>query len=180
MRRNSADVAGGPSVGLSLSPDLVPIVRTVARWADLHPVVEDVILFGDRLRSDRTGRPPLSLAVRYDPDRLTEGFDDWIEQLRTDFADLRSWLGMPIDVILPNHGDGWFLIENGAEVPAMAHGKVRCVLTNPVAPVALSSRDGAIVSSAMALELRSFWDRVRSGLHSTLTLPIASGRRPLL
>jgi len=178
MRSHSADFAGASSEGLC--PDLVPILRTVSRWADLHPLVSDVIIFGDRIRSGHAKRAVLHLAVCYDPDKLNEGFDDWIEQLRTDFADLRSWLGMPLDVTLPNHGQGWSLIGAGTDVADMARGKVRCVLTDPVSSHAPPiTRTATQDQSVMTTVMRSLWCRLRDGLPFSLSPPFAAGRRPL-
>jgi len=175
MRSDSARI-GVPLGGRSRA-DLQPLVRTIAQWADLRPVLGEVILFGDRVRSTAGRAAPVEIAVRYDPLRLDEGFDDWIEQLRTGFQDLHAVLCQPVEVALPNHSDAWPLIARGTALEDLARGKVRCVATPPREAVAPGSAH-ATPGLDFVATTRALWHRLagRVALQPGNVSPL--GRRP--
>jgi hypothetical protein len=117
----STDLAGSET----LTADLRKILGVVANWAADRPVLADVVLFGSRLRPERPRFTPIELAVRYDERGMTDGFDDWIEQLRSDFSDLRAALSEPVRVLTPDHGPSWRSIIEGTTIPEIGMGKVR-------------------------------------------------------
>lgn len=113
----------------SLAPDVQNLVRTIALWAAERPILSDVVLFGDRLRVGAPRHSPVELAVRYDERYMIEGFDDWIEQLRTNFADLSTALLERVDILTPDQKTPWDAVVHAADIPALAMGKVRIVPT---------------------------------------------------
>ncbi|MGE5267446.1 MAG: hypothetical protein ACM3L9_08785, partial [Deltaproteobacteria bacterium] len=84
-------------------------------------------LFGDRIRH---GSNPavLELAVRFEETRMIEGFDDWIEQLRTNFSELESLLGEKVSVVTPENAAAYRHVFRGRDLQALANGKVRVML----------------------------------------------------
>jgi hypothetical protein len=84
-----------------LADDVLKLVRDVATWAADRPIVSNVTLFGERLRAGYRDHTAVQIAVAYDEQRMVDGFDDWIEQLRTNFADLSAQLGQQVTVFTP-------------------------------------------------------------------------------
>jgi len=117
------EVENGP-----LALDLPRLVRQVAIWASARPIISNVALFGDRIRPGRD-TAVLQLAVRYDETRMTEGFDDWIEQLRTSFSELESLLGEKVSVVTPENAAACRHVFRGRDLQALANGKVRVILS---------------------------------------------------
>lgn len=117
------EVEDGP-----LALDLQRLIRQVAIWASARPIILDVAMFGDRIRC---GRSPaiLELAVRFDETRMVEGFDDWIEQLRTNFAELESLIGEKISVATPDNMAICRRVFAGRDLQALASGKVRVIIS---------------------------------------------------
>jgi hypothetical protein len=109
-----------------LSARAVRTLHRVALWADARAVLSDVALYGDRLFGGASSTP-LNLAVRYDQSQMIEGFDDWIEQLRTDFAGLRASVAEPLNILTPDYGAAWSAIVDGVELGASRDGKVRLI-----------------------------------------------------
>ena len=116
-----------------LNAQAVRIVHRVAVWADARAILSDVALYGGCL-FDGTSSSPLNLAVRYDQSQMNEGFDDWIEQLRTDFAGLRTSVGQPLNVLTPDNGAAWIAVVDGIELTSTRDGKVRLISGKAVAP----------------------------------------------
>src|SRR5512137_2250926 len=98
MQRVEANVGEGENA--PLAHDVQKLARAVATWAAERPILSDVALFGERLRAGHRNAP-LQIAVRYDDQRMIEGFDDWIEQLRTNFSGLSAMVGQRVDVLTP-------------------------------------------------------------------------------
>ncbi|MCU0732669.1 MAG: hypothetical protein MUE84_13930, partial [Hyphomonas sp.] len=73
------------------------------------------------------GAHPLVCAVRFDDARMIDGFDDWIEQLRTRFGGLAEALGEPVTVVTPDMRSAWHSIVHGVEVRGLASNKVRII-----------------------------------------------------
>lgn len=117
-----------------LAPDLPKLIRAVSDWAAERPIVAEVILFGDRLLAGRRNLIPVQMAVRYDERRMVDGFDDWIEQLRTNFADLSTRLSEPVTVLTPDCKADWSAATHGTEIPAFSTDKVRLVLQTALPP----------------------------------------------
>lgn len=111
-----------------LALDLQRLIRQVAIWASARPIILDVALFGDRIRH---GSNPavLELAVRFEETRMIEGFDDWIEQLRTNFSELESLLGEKIAVATPDNSTICRRVFGGRDLHALATGKVRVIIS---------------------------------------------------
>jgi hypothetical protein len=175
MRQGQADQA--TVVDEHLRADLEPVLRSLARWAAERPVLLDVTLFGDPLRRANDPSQPLPLAVRYDEQRMTEGFDDWIEQLRSGFRDLAVSLRQNVDVAPPNDARTWDLIARGTEIPALRHGKVRCVLT-PAEPARAAAADsGTTAQIGYGDAAQALWQRVVHGLSMPIAGAIATRRR---
>jgi hypothetical protein len=123
--------AGESGTGIDDEPlalDLQRLIRQVALWASGRPIVLDIALFGDRIRF---GRKPavLELAVRFDENRMVEGFDDWIEQLRTNFHELEALLGERVSVVPPDNKAACSRIFAGRDLQALAIGKVRVIVS---------------------------------------------------
>jgi len=118
-----------------LAADVQKLVRIVGHWAAERPLLHEVSLFGQRLRPNHGDAHPVELAVRFDDARLNDGFDDWIEELRTNFAALSRALGEPVSVVTPDMRTAWWTIVHGTELPALAAGKVR-IITAPAVPIA--------------------------------------------
>jgi hypothetical protein len=110
----------------ALAPDMSRVARIVDGWATDRPILRDVSLFGERLIS-ACSKSPIELAVRFDDRRMEVGFDDWIEQLRTNFAGLANALGEPVSVTTPDMGATWRSIVFGTERQGLATGKVRII-----------------------------------------------------
>lgn len=110
-----------------LASDVQRLIRLVGTWAAERPLLLDVSLFGQRIRPNHKGAHPVQIAVRFDDARLTDGFDDWIEQLRTNFAHLATSLGEPVSVTTPDMRTAWLNIIHGTELQALAAGKVRVI-----------------------------------------------------
>lgn len=170
MRPDEARI--GPSGIAHISAEVVPLIRVLARWADERPALLDATLFGERVRAGHAPSARLTVAVRYDEARLTEGFDDWIEQLRSGFSDLSAALRLPVDVIPPTDRDVWTLIGAGEEAAAMRNGKIRVVLT-PTATATPIPRRGATRARA----LRARWEWLAGQLTVPVHAAIAAGRR---
>lgn len=176
MRPDQAPIATSDIA--RMGADVLPVVRLLARWADERPALFDVTLFGDRVRAGQgtTGgtKARLMLAVRYDEARLTDGFDDWIEQLRTGFSDLSAALREPVDVVPPTDGETWRLIGEGEEIAAARSGKVRVVLTptGQARTVGLPGNNGARTDRP-----RAVWKRLADGLAVPVSAALAVGRR---
>jgi hypothetical protein len=130
-----------------LAADVQKLVRIVGHWAAERPLLHEVSLFGQRLRPNHNGTHPVELAVRFDDARLNDGFDDWIEELRTNFAALSRALGEPVTVVTPDMRTAWWPIVHGSELPALAAGKVR-IITAPAVPIANSARSAAASTRA--------------------------------
>lgn len=124
----------GPSEGdyARLSPDIPKLIRAVSDWAGERPILAEAILFGDRLRASGRTLAPVQIAVRFDDRRMIDGFDDWIEQLRTNFADLSTRLSEPVSVLTPDCKADWDLATSGTDVPAFSTDKVRLVLRQTI------------------------------------------------
>ncbi|OYW55387.1 MAG: hypothetical protein B7Y80_13910 [Hyphomicrobium sp. 32-62-53] len=122
-----------------LAGDVQKLVRIVDRWAAERPLLDEVSLFGQRLRPNHNGSHPVELAVRFDDARLNDGFDDWIEELRTNFAALSRALGEPVSVVTPDMRKAWWTIVHGTELSALATGKVR-IITAQAEPAAACVR----------------------------------------
>lgn len=120
-------------VGL-LAPDLQRLVRIVAIWAAERPLVYDVFLSGPRIRPGHNSTQTLQCAVRFDEAHLIEGFDDWIEDLRSNFASLSEALGEPVNVITPDMRRTWTASVKGTELHALSFGKVRIVTAEACEP----------------------------------------------
>jgi hypothetical protein len=128
-----------------LAPDIQRLIRIVACWAAERPIVLELALFGDRVYAAARPPAPLTVAVRFDDRRMNDGFDDWIEQLRTNFAELESELGEKVSVLTPDLGTCCTRAFLGTEIRALAVGKVRVVIESeaPVpeaAPLVLASQ----------------------------------------
>ncbi|MGZ8410035.1 MAG: hypothetical protein ACXWVS_08975 [Hyphomicrobium sp.] len=150
-----------------LAPDVPELIRAVSDWAAERPIVAEVVLFGDRLRAGRGNLAPVQIAVRYDDRRMVDGFDDWIEQLRTNFADLSMRLSEPVTVLTPDCKTDWDAASRGTEIPAFSTDKVRLVVVQtdrPPCPAPASHRPS----------------RLRQALHWTwpsMSAPLTAGRR---
>jgi hypothetical protein len=123
--------AGESGTGIDDEPlalDLQRLIRQVALWASGRPIILDIALFGDRIRSARK-TAVLELAVRFDENRMVEGFDDWIEQLRTNFHELETLLGERVSVVPPENTATCSRIFAGRDVQALASGKVRVIVS---------------------------------------------------
>jgi hypothetical protein len=131
MQRSGAEFDAGDNG--QLSADAVRIVHRVAVWADARALLSDVALYGDRLFGGAS-RTPINLAVRYDQSQMIEGFDDWIEQLRTDFTGLRTLVGEPLNILTPDYGAAWSAIVDGIELASSREGKVRLISAQAPAP----------------------------------------------
>jgi hypothetical protein len=177
MRNGEAE--HGTVVGDDQRADLEPLLRALAKWAADRPILLDVTVFGDRLRRNADPALPLTLAVRYDEQRMTEGFDDWIEQLRTGFKDLARSLGQPVEVAPPNDAAAWELIARGVEVRGLKRGKVRCVAT-PVLSLAAEAAAASPVPQLMGDATRAVWHRFVNALSMPVATAIAAGRRFVL
>ena len=112
-------------------PIIELLVTLVAKWAERRPILSEVIVFGSWVRGDHTFETPLELAVRYGDPFVEDAFDDWIEQLRTDFEDLRCILPVSVQIAMPNDAEAWRFIQFGTQRGELAQGKVRCFLTMP-------------------------------------------------
>jgi len=172
MRPDQAPI--GTSDIACMGADVLPLVRILVRWADERPALLDVTLFGDRVRAGRGTKARLMLAVRYDEARLTDGFDDWIEQLRTGFSDLSAALREPVDVVPPTDGATWRLIDEGEEIAAARSGKVRVVLTSTdqARTVNLPGKNRTRTDRP-----RAVWKRLADGLAVPVSAALAVGRR---
>ena len=115
----------GKSEREPLASDIQELIRVVGIWAVDRPILHDVSLFGQRLRQNHNGAHPVEFAARFDDARLNEGFDDWIEQLRTGFANLSEALREPVCVLTPDMRPAWHAIVYGTELRALAAVKVR-------------------------------------------------------
>jgi hypothetical protein len=120
------DITGHVEHG-PFAPDVHRLIKVVAAWAFERPLLQDVSLFGQRIRPGHNGAHPLVCAVRFDDVRMNDGFDDWIEQLRTRFGDLAKALGEPVTVVTPDMRSAWLGIVHGTEVRALASDKVRII-----------------------------------------------------
>lgn len=162
-------VDAGPIEGddARLAPDVPKLIRAVSDWAAERPIVAEAILFGDRLRANNRKVAPVQIAVRYDDRRMVDGFDDWIEQLRTNFADLSTQLSEPVSVLTPDCKADWDSATRGTDLPALSIDKVRLVLRQTtLTPTPTSATDR--------------FSRLWQALHWTwpsLTGPVAAGRR---
>jgi hypothetical protein len=161
-------VDAGPTEGdyARLAPDLPKLIRAVSDWAAERPILAEVILFGDRLCANQT-LAPVQIAVRFDDRRMMDGFDDWIEQLRTNFADLNRRLSEPVVVVTPDCKADWDLAVAGTDLPAFSTDKVRLVLRQIIQ---------APTPAPPAHRLSRFWQ----ALHWTWTSmsdPVTAGRR---
>lgn len=116
------------------APDVQRLIKVVAGWASERPLLHDVALFGLRLRPGHNGSHPLVCAVRFDDARMIDGFDDWIEQLRTRFGGLAQALGEPVIVVTPDMRSAWLGIVHGTEVRALASNKVRIITARAPEP----------------------------------------------
>jgi hypothetical protein len=152
-----------------LALDIQRLIRQVAIWASGRPIILDIALFGDRIRS---GRKPavLELAVRFDENRMVEGFDDWIEQLRTNFHELETLLGERVSVVPPENTAACSRVFAGRDLQALASGKVRVIVsmgddeTAPRDAIGRSRFDPTRRSSLVAAALD--WLSIRStGAH---------------
>jgi len=132
MQRSEVDLDASDSGQLCAQG--ARIAQRIAAWADARVLLSEVALYGDRLFGGGASSTPLNLAVRYDQSQMIEGFDDWIEQLRTDFAGLRTSVREPLRVLTPDCGDAWSAIIEGVELTASRHGKVRLVSVPALAP----------------------------------------------
>ncbi len=126
MQRVDAGADAGDFV--RLAPDVQNLTSAVSDWAAERPILAEVILYGDRLRASHRGLAPVQIAVRYDDRRMVDGFDDWIEQLRTNFAELSARLSEPVTVLTPDCRAEWDIATRGTEIPAFSINKVRLVL----------------------------------------------------
>jgi hypothetical protein len=165
--------AGKSGTGIDDEPlalDLQRLIRQVALWASGRPIVLDIALFGDRIRS---GRKPavLELAVRFDENRMVEGFDDWIEQLRTNFHELETLLGERVSVVPPENTAACSRIFAGRDLQALASGKVRVIASigddeaSPREAIARRSRFDRTSGSSLVAAARN-WLSIRSaGAH---------------
>ena len=122
----------------ALAPDMGRVARIVDGWATDRPILRDVSLFGDRLLSV-SSKSPIELAVRFDDRRMEDGFDDWIEQLRTNFAGLAKALGEPVSVTTPEMGATWRSIVYGTERQDIATGKVRFISVRAELPAGVTA-----------------------------------------
>lgn len=124
-----------------LALDLQRLIRQVAVWASARPIVLNVALFGDRIRFN-PNPAVLELAVRFDETRMVEGFDDWIEQLRSNFSELELLLGEKIAVTTPDNTAMCRRVFAGRDLQALAIGKVRVIM--PVADMTLAIDNAAV------------------------------------
>jgi hypothetical protein len=125
------------------APDVQRLLRVVGGWAAERPLLLDVVLFGDRLRAGNHHGQPVNIAVRFDDARMMEGFDDWIEELRTNFVGLATALNEPVAVTTPDMGACWRSVVFGVEAPALIWGKVRIVSAPAQQPVRATPKGAA-------------------------------------
>lgn len=123
---HSHDDGTGP-----LTSDALRLVRIVARWASSRSILRDAVLFGDRLQSGRRGSSSVEVYVTFDRQHLEDGFDDWIEQLRTRFVTLSDVLDEPVSVLTPDCRDYASVMKNHIELPAFNVGKARLAVPRP-------------------------------------------------
>ncbi len=150
-----------------LAPDIHRIIRVVSNWSAERPILSDVALFGDRMKLDRTTPATVLLAVEFDPQRMLDGFDDWIEQLRTNFSELAAGLREPVTVLTPEMKPAWSAVRVGEEMRALAKGKVRIVsaLDWAAPPVAATmNREGATTISLRS-RLATAWHQLFVSTH---------------
>jgi hypothetical protein len=150
-----------------LASDVQKLICAVADWAGQRPILADVTLFGERLRAGHHGLAPVQIAVRYDDRRMLDGFDDWIEQLRTNFADLTARLSEPVTVLTPDRKAEWNLATQGREIPVLSTDKVRLVLNEPV----------RLPSQSTAPPRHSKWFQALRGAWPMMSEPLTLGRR---
>lgn len=142
-----------------LASDVQRLIRLVGTWAADRPLLLDVSLFGQRIRPNHKGAHPVQIAVRFDDARLTDGFDDWIEQLRTNFASLATSLGEPVSVTTPDMRAAWLAIVNGTELDALGAGKVR-IITALVRQSAEPVRPKTPTHQTIGLGWSALWNTV--------------------
>jgi hypothetical protein len=125
-----------------LAPDVPKLVHIVDRWATDRPILRDLALYGERIRRKELNKSPLQLAVRFDDRHMSDGFDDWIEQLRTNFAGLAAMVGEPVAVLTPDMKSDWTAVQCGKELRVPTAQKVR-IITTPAAPMTPPGRTKA-------------------------------------
>lgn len=125
-----------------LADDALTLARGVAIWAAERPIVAHVTLFGERICAGYRNDAAVQIAVAYDEKRMVEGFDDWIEQLRTDFAELSTRVGQKVSVLTPESGVDWEIVYRSTKLPALPQSKV--YWCKVIIPLPASEPDGQL------------------------------------
>jgi predicted nucleotidyltransferase len=101
------------------------IAHIFSEWAEPLPL-ERVFVFGSYARGDATAKSDLDVAIKFDEQNLThERLDAWLRENKTDFADLKKALGIPLLHLHAERFDSaWPAIEAAARNPVLVVGKV--------------------------------------------------------
>ena len=108
---------------------LPSLAKLVAQWADERPAIEKAYIFGSRARGDHRPDSDLDLAIEFASNLTTRATADWTEQSCSEFADLKSAIGVPLSVHVDLNDACWPAILEAKQRPVLVVGKVVCCAT---------------------------------------------------
>ena len=110
--------------------DLKSLANVIAQWADQRPAIEQVYIFGSRVRGDARPDSDLDIAVEFVQNLTTEATSDWTQHSQVVGEELKAALG-GTQVSLHTRKDdaAWPAIREAAKHPVLIFGKVMCCAT---------------------------------------------------
>jgi predicted nucleotidyltransferase len=108
--------------------DLERLAKIIAHWAESLPL-KQVYIFGSRVRGDHKANSDLDVAVEYADFPTEQEMANWQCENDTDFAKLKSALGVTLSLHPEPNDAAWPAIRAGAKTPVLVIGKVCCVMT---------------------------------------------------
>ena len=112
--------------------DLKSLANVIAQWADQRPAIEQVYIFGSRVRGGALPDSDLDLAVEFVQNLTTEATWDWTQHSRVVGEELKAALGgIQVSLHIRKDDAAWPAIRKAARDPVLIVGKVMCCETPP-------------------------------------------------
>ena len=112
--------------------DLKSLANVIAQWADQRPAIEQVYIFGSRVRGGALPDSDLDIAIEFVTALTTEATWDWTQHAQVVGAELKAALGgTQVSLHTKKDDAAWPAIRKAARDPVHIVGKVMCCETPP-------------------------------------------------